>query len=80
MRVVYSSTAAKKILRLPPPERKKILRRIYQLSLDPCSGKKLKGKLEGLWSFRAWPYRIIYQIESKELHIVAVDHRQGVYK
>lgn len=80
MKIVYSSLAAKKILRLPASERKKVLRRVHQLGSGQTAGKKLKRKLDGLLSFRAWPYRIIYQAKNKTLFVVTVEHRQGVYK
>jgi mRNA interferase RelE/StbE len=49
---------------------------------DPYRGKKLKGELSGLYSWRAWPYRIIYRIYRHEILVVVVKiaHRQGVYR
>jgi mRNA-degrading endonuclease RelE of RelBE toxin-antitoxin system len=45
-------------------------------------GKPLRLELEGLWSARRGPYRVIYRIdEGKRLvQIIAVDHRADVYR
>jgi mRNA interferase RelE/StbE len=45
-------------------------------------GKPLRLELEGLWSARRGPYRIVYRIdESKRLvQIITVDHRADVYR
>ena len=48
---------------------------------DPYSGKKLKGKYSGLFSYRFSEYRIIYEIRQKKLLVVVlrVRHRKDVY-
>ncbi|TFD51664.1 type II toxin-antitoxin system RelE/ParE family toxin [Cryobacterium sp. Hh11] len=45
-------------------------------------GKPLQRELEGLWSARRGPYRIIYDIVEERLVIIAVqvDHRADVYR
>lgn len=51
------------------------------VAINPFVGKKLKGEYKGFYSYRIWPYRIIYQIYKNELMviIVRIGHRQGVY-
>jgi len=53
-----------------------------EIALDPFVGKKLKGEYENQYSYRVWPYRIIYEIRKNELVVlvIRVGHRQGVYK
>ena len=48
---------------------------------DPYSGKKLKGKYSGLFSYRFSDYRIIYEIIEKKLLVVVlrIRHRKNVY-
>lgn len=64
----------------------RFLSRIYSamavIELDPFSGKKLEGEHRGKWSYRVWPYRIVYKIHKHELIVlvIGVGHRQGVYK
>lgn len=45
-------------------------------------GKPLVGDKKGLWRYRIGNYRLIVQIEDKELLVLALDygHRSTVYK
>jgi len=79
MQLAYKPEAVKQIKKLPLSEKKKIIRKLELLAQTPHSGKVLKGELEGLRSLRAWPYRIIYEIESKEIIVFSVTHRQSAY-
>ena len=82
MNVVLSKDAHKQYNRLPKSEHAKIRKKLIALGQDPYSGKKLEGELEDFRSLRAWPYRILYEINEKknrvEIHKIA--HRQGIYK
>jgi mRNA interferase RelE/StbE len=51
------------------------------IAKDPFSGKKLKGKYSGLFSYRFSDYRIIYEIKQKKLLVVVlrVRRRKNVY-
>jgi len=82
MVVSFSETAEKQYAKLPKPERKKIDRKIELLQLRPISGKKLKGDLQEQYSLKAWPYRILYAVDTKKkiLYVLSILHRQGVYK
>jgi len=77
----FSARALKSLAKIPHKSQQKILRIIDNLGIDPFQGKKLKGEYEGMYSARAWPYRIIYLINRKEITIFVVDigHRQGIY-
>lgn len=45
-------------------------------------GKPLERELEGLWSARRGPYRILYEIHDDRLVVlvVHVDHRADIYR
>jgi mRNA interferase RelE/StbE len=45
-------------------------------------GKPLRLELEGLWSARRGPYRVVYRIdEGKRLvQMITLDHRADVYR
>jgi len=65
---------------------KTIIKRAFRLieeviAKEPYSGKKLKGKYSGLFSYRFSDYRIIYEIKEKKLTIVVlrIRHRKNVY-
>lgn len=76
----YKAIVLRQLKNLPPSEKKKIIRKLELLSEDSKAGKRLKGELEGLFSLRAWPYRIIYEITSKSIIIYSIAHRQSAYK
>ena len=48
----------------------------------PEQGKKLHGKLSGLYSHRMGNYRIIYEIYHSKLLVIILDlgHRRDVYR
>lgn len=74
--------AKKELLRLHPKQQARIEAAIDALQINPFLGKKLEGKFQGSWSFRVWPYRIIYRIHQRTVTVTVlkIGHRQGVYK
>ena len=80
MKIYYKPQVAKQIKKIPQRDLKKIFKKLRNLSEDPLSGKPLKGELEGLYSIKAWPYRIVYEIKNEKIIIYSIAHRQGVYK
>lgn len=80
--LIFSREAENNFSSLSKDERKKVVRKLEVLKNNPYLGKKLNGELAGQYSFRAWPYRILYQIYQKQLVITVlkIAHRQGVYK
>lgn len=45
-------------------------------------GKPLRFELEGLWSARRGPYRILYEVDdaTRTVTIVALGHRADIYR
>ena len=82
MIVNLTKTSRKQFESLPRHEAKKVARKLLNLENTPYAGKKLEGNLSTLYSFRAWPYRILYRIdpEAKIVTIISIEHRQSVYK
>ncbi|MCR4312894.1 MAG: type II toxin-antitoxin system RelE/ParE family toxin [Candidatus Roizmanbacteria bacterium] len=72
----------KELEKLPKADYYRILSAFSILSNNPFIGKKMLGEYYGCYSYRVWPYRIIYQIEKKQLFVLVlqVGHRQGIYK
>jgi mRNA-degrading endonuclease RelE of RelBE toxin-antitoxin system len=79
MKLDYTKTAQKDIRKLPPEQRKKILKKLKILTQLPLSGKKLEGEYKDQRVIRAWPYRIIYEIRGNTIYVLTVKHRQGAY-
>ncbi|MDP3726714.1 MAG: type II toxin-antitoxin system RelE/ParE family toxin [bacterium] len=82
MKVTLSKDAQKQYERLPKSQQAKILKKIMGLEQNPNAGKKLEGELKGFRSLRAWPYRILYEINKAEqrIEVHKIAHRQGAYK
>lgn len=74
--------AQKNIDKLPEQYRLRALHILDEIEANPFFGKKLHGKRKDQYSFRVWPYRIVYKIYKNELLIVVIefDHRQGAHK
>jgi len=54
---------------------------LQKLSKNPRAGKKLKGKLNDTYSIRIWPYRILYEFNSKrDIIITDIGHRKEIYR
>jgi len=80
-RLYLKPKAEKNLNKLPRKDIYRIQIALAVIASDPFSGKKLDGDHKGEWSFRVWPYRIIYKIYRHELVIlvISIGYRQGVY-
>ncbi len=82
-KILLSKEADKAYEKLPSSEKKKIDKVIFRIAQDPLrSSKKLQGEFAGLYTVRAWPYRITFTIDTKarKVFIVYIAHRQSIYK
>jgi mRNA interferase RelE/StbE len=80
---IFVTTRAKKELKkLPPKDQQRIHACIRTLGLDPFRGKQLQGDLEGNWSVRVWPYRVVYKIQKQivTVTVLKIGHRKDVYR
>ena len=76
----FTKEAAKDVKKLPPRLRRK-LREILlgDIAMDPFSGKKLVGDLEGFYSVRlTYKDRIVYSVDQKS-HTVFVHRARAHY-
>ena len=80
--VVLKKAAQKSFNKIDKRYKKRITQTIFALAENPYLGKQLEGSLQGFYSTRVWPYRIVYKIYQQDLVILVVEiaHRQGVYK
>ena len=81
-RIEISRRAAKAVVSLDKPLRRKILAAIDALSGNPrpVGCKKLSG--QQAWRIRVGDYRIIYEIHDQVLLVILVDigHRREIYR
>ncbi len=82
-KVKYSKYIEKDLSKLPKVESRKILAKIDELKENPLPVGviPLHGDLKGLYRIRSGNYRIVYQIEDRELFIfiVRIGHRKDIY-
>lgn len=58
-----------------------VLETLELLAVDPEShGKKLVGRLEGLWSARVGNYRVLYTVGPHGIVVRAIRHRAVAYR
>ena len=81
-KLILTKNSEKGFAKLPKIEKKKVFKKLKAIEKNPLSGKPLTGELKSFYSVRAWPYRIIYELDKKRNMIVVhkIQHRQGSYK
>ena len=82
--VVFTAAARRDLERIPPRIVAAIIEFVFgDLARSPRKvGKPLRRQLEGSYSARRGPYRILYNINNPEnrVEILRVDHRADVYR
>ena len=81
-RVIIPKSVQKELDRLPDEVVRPILARLAQLETAPCpvDVKKLKG--HEAWRIRVGDYRVIYEIQDRQLQIlvITIGHRREIYR
>jgi len=83
--IEVSDIAERQLRKLDRPVQKRLIDwlddRISGCKNPRHFGESLRGELSGLWRYRVGDYRIICQIEEKQLVVVAlsIGHRREVY-
>lgn len=80
-RVVVPKKARHELEKISNPWHSKILAAFAVIASDPHRGKKLHGTHAGEWSYRVWPYRILYSIKNRicTVLIIQIGHRKEMY-
>ena len=81
-KIVIERPAEKFIMKLPRPEKERVLRAISELP-NGADIKRLQGKKsKGLYRLRVGDYRIIYTVDHGQLivFVIEADNRGQVYK
>ena len=78
---VFLSETAQRILRHLHPHLKRSVRKaLDDLAGDPFMGKPLQDELAGLWSLAVARYRLIYQVNERDIAVVFLGPRRTVYE
>jgi mRNA-degrading endonuclease RelE of RelBE toxin-antitoxin system len=59
---------------------RRISTQLLDLEDRPETGKRLHGRLKGLFSLRTGHYRIVYEIRKEKVILLIVEHRRTVYE
>lgn len=81
-KLTFKQSVTKDLKRIGRQEGEKILQAIKEKILpDPTVGKRLKGNLASIWSFRTGNYRVLYTFNDNELVVLVlrIGHRKDVY-
>jgi mRNA interferase RelE/StbE len=80
--VVFRSSAAKELRKLPAPARKQVSEAIDSLAADsrPQGVRKMAGA--DAWRIRIGDYRVVYSIADQQLmiEIIKIGNRRDVYR
>lgn len=82
-RVTVAGPAVRSLEQLPEKYAHAVIRLFDALAENPERlGKPLRFELEGTWSARRGPYRVIYEIdrEQRTVLVLKVAHRADVYR
>jgi addiction module RelE/StbE family toxin len=72
--------AQRELNNLSPKDYCRAMEAISLIAINPFANKKLRGEYRSCYSYRFWPYRIIYKIYKKELIVIIdIGHRQDIY-
>jgi len=80
-KLVYTRKAEKDIKKLDPAIKKSIGKSLLKLKDNPtkCS-EKLTDPRIGTFRFRTGDYRVIFDIEDKDIVILRLGHRKDIYR
>ncbi len=80
-RVIVPKKVRRGLAKIDNRYRQRILAVLTILANEPYRGKQLRGGHAGEWSYRVWPYRILYRIKKQELIVlvVPIGHQQRIY-
>lgn len=71
-RLVVPKNAQKNLDKIASYYRMRILTACAILESNPYRGKKLQGQYKNEYSYRIWPYWILYRIKKRDLAIVII--------
>jgi mRNA interferase RelE/StbE len=80
-RLVYTNRASKDILRLDQKAKQRIGKALKKYGEEPLKhASKLTDPALGTYRFRIGDYRVIFDIEEKEIVVLRVGHRKDIYR
>ena len=79
--LVYTNRAVKDIKKLPPDIKKRIGKTLLRYQQDPLNySETLTDQRLGAYRFRIGDYRVIFDLEERDIIILRVGHRRDIYR
>ncbi|MCF6154515.1 MAG: type II toxin-antitoxin system RelE/ParE family toxin [Candidatus Brocadia sp.] len=79
--LVYTRRAEKDIKKLDPSIKRQLSKAILKLQDNPLEhADKLTDPKIGTYRFKIGDYRVIFDIEGKDIVVLRVGHRKEIYK
>jgi mRNA-degrading endonuclease RelE of RelBE toxin-antitoxin system len=73
--------AKQQLQALPDAVREAVLETLLLIQLQPEEpGKRLGGRMEGLWAARVGSYRVLYTVEPAGVIVRSIRHRAVAYR
>lgn len=81
-KIKYLDAAIKQLSRLDKATARRIDAYLHKIENPRHSGKALQGKLKGYWRYRIGDFRVICDIQDKQLIILVMEvgDRKDIYK
>ena len=80
-KLIYTNKAYKDIKKLDAIVKKRIGKKIEEYSKNPLSSsKRLTNSAIGSYRWRVGNYRVVFDIDKKNIVILRVGHRREIYK
>ena len=80
-RLVYTDRAIKDIKRLDALAKQRLAKALLRYVQDPLKyAERLADSKLGTYRFRTGDYRIIFDLEDREIVILRVGHRRDIYR
>ncbi len=82
-RLIYKATAAKDIKKLPPQIRKRLKSKLEWFASQPDPirfAQALTKPADAEYRFRVGNYRILFDVEDKNIIVLHVQHRRDIYR
>ena len=75
-------SAARELQRIAKADRERLIAAIDRLAENPFAGSALKGELRGLRRIRVGDYRLLYEVQERDLVVLVLRaaHRREAYR
>lgn len=79
--LLYTQTAQKDIQKLDTVAKKRIAKKLTQYAQDPLSyAKKLTDPKLGTYRWRIGNFRVVFDLDQKNIVVLRIGHRREIYR